>query len=101
MTDRPEVHSIVRHFKKVLFDAPSRMFLYEVVAYAVNATNDKECVIYRSLDDDTKIYTRDLDDFNGLVDKQKYPNSEQEYKFVVVGMFHTDNVTGERYIKYY
>lgn len=101
MADRPEVGSVVQHFKRVLLNRSNKDYLYEVVAYCLNATNDRECVIYRALYGNCELFVRDLEDFNSQVDKEKYPDSIQEYKFVVIGMMQTDNVTGERYIKYY
>ena len=39
-------------------------------------------VIYRQLADETgTIYARPYDMFNSKVDKEKYPNATQEYRF--------------------
>ena len=49
----------------------------------VNDSNDinKKIVIYQALYGDNLKWARDYDEFNSFVDKVKYPNVEQEYRF--------------------
>ena len=54
--------------------------LYEVILIALDSETLKKVVVYKSLYDD-KIYTRDYDNFNSLVDKEKYPSVLQTYRF--------------------
>lgn len=42
--------------------------------------NAKKLVIYQS-NHDEKIWVRPYDNFASKVDKEKYPNSEQDYRF--------------------
>lgn len=54
--------------------------LYEVIAIAYDSEDERKLIVYRSLYDD-KIWVRDYDMFNSLVDKEKYPDVEQIYRF--------------------
>lgn len=54
---------------------------YIVEDIAINSEDDKEYVIYRALYEDTKLYIRPLDMFLSKVDKEKYPDCKQEYRF--------------------
>lgn len=67
-----EKNRVYRHFKGDY---------YLVVDIAYNASDLKKQVIYRSLYQDGKLWVRDYDDFISKVDKNKYPNIEQEYRF--------------------
>ena len=65
-----------RHFKgnvyKVLF-----------IGYDANTNdieNEHKVVIYQS-NHDNKIWVRDYENFASKVDKEKYPNAAQEYRF--------------------
>ena len=64
-----------RHFKG---------HLYEVIDIVYNADSiGEDLVIYKHLDDDV-IWVRDYDMFNSLVDKEKYPEVTQKYRFELV-----------------
>lgn len=54
---------------------------YLVEDTAISNDTEKEVVIYRGLYDKCHLYTRDKEDFLSLVDKEKYPNIKQKYKF--------------------
>lgn len=45
---------------------------------------DRGIVLYKSLYDDTGVYARPIDMFMSKVDREKYPNIDQEYRFELV-----------------
>lgn len=64
-----------RHFKG---------HLYQVIHIAKDSETLKDVVVYQDLSDDTKIWVRDYDMFMSKVDKEKYPEVKQEYRFELV-----------------
>lgn len=75
------VGDIVRHFKRqYVTDKNSKLYLYKVVGMAVDTTHEQDVVVYQSLENG-KLYTRELNEFLSYVDKNKYPDIEQIYRF--------------------
>ena len=64
-----------RHFKG---------HLYQVIYIAKDSETLKNVIVYQDLSDSSKIWVRDYDMFNSLVDKEKYPEVRQEYRFELV-----------------
>lgn len=54
---------------------------YEVLYVAQHTENKKLLVIYKALYGDQKIYARPLRMFASKVDRFKYPDAKQEYRF--------------------
>lgn len=69
------VGKIVRHFKGNF---------YLILDIVEHTETGEELVIYKALYDEYKKYARPIDMFISKVDKIKYPEVEQEYRFEVV-----------------
>lgn len=60
--------------------------LYEVIAIAYDSESNNDdvlhkLVVYKALYGDEKIWVRDYDMFNSYVDRDKYPEVKQQYRF--------------------
>lgn len=67
-----KIKGIYKHFKGNL---------YIVEDIAIHSETDEKYVVYRALYGDNLLYIRPYDMFIEKVDKNKYPNVEQEYRF--------------------
>lgn len=67
-----QIGRVYQHFK-------GDYYLVEGLAY--DSETGAPCVVYRKLYGDGGLWVRPLEMFLGKVDKEKYPDSEQEFRF--------------------
>ena len=64
-----------RHFKNKM---------YEVIGIATHSETGEDYVVYKPLYGEQKMYIRPLDMFASKVDREKYPDVKQEYRFELI-----------------
>ena len=69
------IGGIYRHFKGNI---------YKVLYVAKDSETLMDLVIYQDTSDTSKIWVRKKDMFLSKVDKNKYPNANQEYRFELI-----------------
>ena len=78
----------VKHFKREIADIKNNpmIYLYEIIGVGIHSETGEKLVVYKSLYASAdnpigQIYCRPYDMFFSKVDKEKYPNVKQEYRF--------------------
>ena len=69
------INGIYKHFKG---------HIYKVLYVAKDSESLDDVVVYQDTTDESKIWVRKKDMFLSKVDKVKYPNVEQEYRFELI-----------------
>lgn len=69
------IHGIYRHFKGQL---------YIVEGIASHSETGEQLVVYRQAYGERKLYVRPLEMFLSPVDREKYPDALQEFRFEAV-----------------
>ena len=70
-----KINKIYRHFK-------GKKYLVEDIA--IHSETLEKYVVYRALYDECKLYVRPYDMFIEEVNKIKYPNADQHYRFELI-----------------
>ncbi len=72
---------IVRHFKREWVSEDTSEYLYKVLAFASHTETGERLVIYQALYAPFKICARPYAMFMSEVDREKYPDIRQKYRF--------------------
>ncbi|MBP3496008.1 MAG: DUF1653 domain-containing protein [Clostridia bacterium] len=71
-----KIGKIYRHFKGTL---------YRVISICTHTESGEVLVVYEQVNDEGKVWARPYEMYNSLVDKEKYPDNKQKYRFEEIG----------------
>jgi len=78
------VGDVVKHFKYETLDEELKerqCYTYKIKGFATHTETKGLLVIYQALYGDNEVYARPMDMFFSEVDREKYPNIKQKYRF--------------------
>ena len=84
MTRELHIGDIVKHFKRETIENPATEYLYRIITFAHHSETDEKLVVYEALYPPFKTCARPYDMFMSEVDREKYPDTQQKYRFEVV-----------------
>lgn len=89
--ERIKIGQVVQHFKRETVDcsnpADKNLYLYRVLNIAEHTETKEKLVIYQALYDNDElgvhfgVYARPYEMFMSEVERDKYPNIKQKYRF--------------------
>lgn len=82
---RKQKGKLVKHFKGKI---------YMIMDFVEHTETEEELVIYKAMYGDYKKYARPIDMFISKVDKNKYPDCKQEYRFQFIELILGENYEG-------
>lgn len=83
-TSRFKIGDIVQHFKRENVNPETAEYLYKILAFASHTETGEKLVIYQALYPPYKTCARPYEMFISEVDREKYPDAKQKYRFEVV-----------------
>lgn len=86
MRPSPKPYELYKHFKGNT---------YQIICIAKDSEDDKEKVVYQGMYEPYAIYVRDLEMFMEEVDKVKYPNAAQRYRFELIEKENSTNASSD------
>lgn len=76
---------IVTHFKRGNLPSDNLKHCYVILDDNVLYTDtDTRCVLYQALYGDYQKFCRSFEQFEGVVDKERYPDTTQEYRIELI-----------------
>ena len=82
MTDREfKIGDIVQHFKREKVKEKSSEYIYKILAFAIHSETGEHLVVYQGLYPPYKTCARPYEMFASEVDRDKYPDISQKYRF--------------------
>ena len=75
---------IIKHFKRETLsdkEMKSNKYLYQIKGFAIHTETGEKLVIYQALYTPFETYARPAEMFYGEVDRMKYPNIKQKFRF--------------------
>lgn len=72
---------VIRHFKRETVNPNTTKYLYRIIGIATHSETREKMMVYQALYDDFGVYVRPLDMFLSEVDRTKYPEIKQKYRF--------------------
>lgn len=76
-----KVGEIVKHFKREFVNQSTTEYLYRIVAFAHHSETGEQLVVYEALYPPFRVCARPYDMFMSEVDRMKYPEVQQQYRF--------------------
>ena len=88
MTRNFKAGDVVKHFKRETLEKATDKYLYLIIGESIHTETKEKLMTYQSLYEDKdmevkkfQIFSRPYDMFMSKVDKEKYPDIKQEYRF--------------------